>query len=365
MPLAVSHRLQERRRLGGHRPHRRAELAGDVGGDAAGVRVVVLGERTQRREHLGRAAPAQGGQVRRPLLRRVPFGDREPHQLLHRALRQPRVEPELGQGGIGAPPQPGLRRHRTPAGRLDLGQLERPAAAVEQQPVAVDADAAARGCERRAGGAGREHPEEAPVGQPEARPDVRAQRAHPALELGRRAGRVEGAVGGLDLVRVGDPLGVLLDPRRPLVERLHQQLPAALLQPRGERAVVVLGPDRLAPTQAHRPGVEPGGEPHDRDAGLGVAGHDRPLHGRRAAPARQQRRVDVDDLVAVQQRLLDEHAVGADDERVGLPPRRSGRRRRRHGAPRAGSGRGRAPGPCRPPAGRAACARARAGDPGG
>ena len=56
---------------------------------------------------------------------------------------------------------------------------------------------------------------------------------------------------------------------------------------------------------------------HDADAGLGVAGHDRPLDGRRAAPARQQRRVDVEELVVRQQRLADERAEGADDDDVG------------------------------------------------
>ena len=169
-----------------------------------------------------------------------------------------------------------------------------------------------------AGGPGREHAEVAAVRERQPRPDVRAQRAHPALQLGRRAGRVQRAVGGLDLVRVGDAVRCLLDPGRALVERLHQQRAAALLQARGERAVVVAGPDRLAAAQADRPGVEPRGQPHDRDARLGVAGHDRPLDRGRAAPARQQRRVHVEDLVRAQERLLDQHAVGADDERVRL-----------------------------------------------
>ena len=49
-----------------------------------------------------------------------------------------------------------------------------------------------------------------------------------------------------------------------------------------------------------------------------VAGHDRALDGRRAAPARQQRRVHVDQLVVGQQRLADQRAERADDDDVGL-----------------------------------------------
>ena len=43
----------------------------------------------------------------------------------------------------------------------------------------------------------------------------------------------------------------------------------------------------------HRPGVEAGLDRHDVDAGLRVAGEDRPLDRRGAAPARQQREVHV------------------------------------------------------------------------
>ena len=57
-----------------------------------------------------------------------------------------------------------------------------------------------------------------------------AQRAHGALDLGGRARRVERAVGGLDLVRVGDARLVLLDPRRALVERADEQVAGELLE---------------------------------------------------------------------------------------------------------------------------------------
>jgi hypothetical protein len=149
------------------------------------------------------------------------------------------------------------------------------------------------------------------AGQRESRTDVRTQRAHGALQLGGRPRRVQRTVRGLDLVRVRDARLVLLDVRRPLIERAHEQVAAEPLEPRGERAVVVVGRDRLGLLQAYGARVQALGHPHDRDAGLGVARHDRPLDGRRAAPARQQRRVHVDHLVAGQQRLLDQHAEGA------------------------------------------------------
>ena len=140
------------------------------------------------------------------------------------------------------------------------------------------------------------------------------QRAHDAdVDLGRR-GRVQRAVGGGDLLGVGDALLGLLDEGRPLVERAHEQRRPQVLQARGERAVVVLGLDRLGLHEADRPGVEPRREAHDRHPGLLVAGHDRPLDGRRPAPARQQRRMDVEDLEVRQQRLLDERAEGAHDD---------------------------------------------------
>jgi hypothetical protein len=147
---------------------------------------------------------------------------------------------------------------------------------------------------------------------------VRAQRAHGALDVRRRAGRVQRPVGGLDLVRVRDAGLVLLHPRRPLVERADEQVAAQRLEPLSQRPVVVVRPDRRAAGQAHGPRVEALGESHDRDAGLGIAGHDRALDRRGTAPARQQRRVHVDDLVAGEQRLADQHAVRADDEHLGL-----------------------------------------------
>ena len=173
------------------------------------------------------------------------------------------------------------------------------------------------------------HAEEGPVVERQARADVRVQRPHDAdVDLGGRSG-VQRAVGGGDLLGVGDALLGLLGAGRALVERAHQQGGAEVLQARRQRPVVVVGPDRLGLHEAHRTGVETGREAHDRDPGLLVAGHDRALDGRRAAPARQQRGMDVEDLEVGQQRLLDQRAERAEHEHVGAgrrpaarPPRR-------------------------------------------
>ena len=147
-----------------------------------------------------------------------------------------------------------------------------------------------------------------------------AERPHDTLLLFGRRGTVEGAVGGGHLLGPGD-LRLVLGDVIPLgTHRLEQQLRAQLLEPRGEAPPGVAGEDRLGPRQADRPAVEPGVEPHDRYPGLGVAGDDCPLDRGGAAPAGKQRRVDVEDLVALQERLPDERAVGADYEQPG--PRR-------------------------------------------
>ncbi len=208
--------------------------------------------------------------------------------------------------------EPGGGRHRAAAGRADLGQLERSAGRAQQQPLPLRSHAA-----RLRPVVALRHPrgddaEEVAVGQRDPCADVRPQRPHGPLELLRRARRVERAVGGLDLVRVRDLRLVLVHEARPLVQRSHEQLAAEPLEADRERPVVVVAADRLRLLQAHRAGVEALGDAHDRDAGGVVAGHDRPLHGRRPAPARQQRRMHVDHLVGRQQRLLDQHTVGAD-----------------------------------------------------
>ena len=90
-----------------------------------------------------------------------------------------------------------------------------------------------------------------------------------------------------------------------------------MLEPRGERPVRVLRADRLRAHEAHRAAVEPGGDAHDRDAGLLVAGHDRAFDRGGPAPARQQRRMDVEHQVLGQQRLLDQRPERAHADGLG------------------------------------------------
>ena len=66
--------------------------------------------------------------------------------------------------------------------------------------------------------------------------------------------------------------------------------------------------------------VQPFAHLHDLDAGLAVAGHDGALDRRGAAPARQQRGVDVD---AAEPRRLEnglgqDQAIGDDDGDIGV-----------------------------------------------
>ena len=88
---------------------------------------------------------------------------------------------------------------------------------------------------------------------------MRSERAHPALQLLRGPRGVEPPVVGADLLGVGHALVGLLAPRRRIVERLHEQLAAEHGQPGGERAVVVVGVDRLAALEADRARVQLGG----------------------------------------------------------------------------------------------------------
>ena len=102
-------------------------------------------------------------------------------------------------------------------------------------------------------------------------------------------------------------------------------------------------PDAIARRDGreHRSRIQLLHDAHDRHAGLGVARDHRAMHGRGAAPSRQQRRVNVDHAEAgnPQQRVGQELAVGRDDAEVGR--QRANRARgtlRPAGAPAAGPG---------------------------
>ena len=177
-----------------------------------------------------------------------------------------------------------------------------------------------------AGRAGALDAQQSSVGELQARPDVRVQGSDYPLQLDRRPGRIEQPVGRADLLGIGGCALVLVGERERLAgvdlrERLHEQLGAERLQARRERAVGVVRLDRLVLGQAHGSAVEAGGESHDRHARALVARHDGALHGSRAAPARQQRGVHVQQLVVGQQRLLDQRPERAHDHGVRMRPR--------------------------------------------
>ncbi len=113
-------------------------------------------------------------------------------------------------------------------------------------------------------------------------------------------------------------------------------------EPRRERRPGVVVRDRHPDLFDHRPGVEARVHLHERDPRLAVAFEDRPLDRRRAAPPREQRRVDVDAAVPRPREHVgrQDQAVGGDDEhveRTGDGRRRaipaSERRRLQHGEP--------------------------------
>ena len=98
-------------------------------------------------------------------------------------------------------------------------------------------------------------------------------------------------------------------------DRLRAQPRQAIVQ----AGAVVVGADGLALDEQHRPGVQAFVHLHDGDAGLGVAGLDGALDGRGAAPARQERGVDVQAAEARRAQHLrgQEQAVGGHHHHVG------------------------------------------------
>ena len=83
-------------------------------------------------------------------------------------------------------------------------------------------------------------------------------------------------------------------------------------------AAGLAGADGQRLAEQHRAGVQAGVHLHDGGAGFPVAGLDRPLNRRGAAPARQQRAVHVDaaEPGQGQHRAGDDQAVGHHDQRV-------------------------------------------------
>ncbi len=173
----------------GERAHGRAELAEQEGGDPALERVAVLGHRARPEQHLLVAAVGERGQVRRPLGLRGPLGPAELEQLVERAAGQRRVQEEAGADRLRAPAQPGARRpspcRRAAGSRVSSSapplqsSSRRPSSARTRPPAGATVSPSTRALE---------HAHELAARQRQPRADVRAQRAHLALDrLGRRA----------------------------------------------------------------------------------------------------------------------------------------------------------------------------------
>ena len=120
------------------------------------------------------------------------------------------------------------------------------------------------------------------------------------------------------------------------VQGIDERRRAELGEAAGQGAGGVPGGDGAGPRCEDRSGVEARVHPHDRDPGLPVAGEDRMMHRGRAAPAREDRCVDVDAAEPGdgEDRSRQQKAVGRDDQRV--EAERGQRARRLGGAHRAG-----------------------------
>ena len=205
------------------------------------------------------------------------------------------------------------RRHPPLAGRL---QLQNPQPTLPAAHDQIGSDIAGAG--GPSSSTSRPPDQAGPVADARPRADVRRQRPHPAVELDRRARPVEHPVGRGDLFGVGDALGRLRLRRRLLQQRPLEQRHAQLQRPARTTPASSCGPIANRCCGQDRPGVELGGDRDHRHRRLGVAGHDRPLDRRRAAPARQRRGMQVDQRIGRQQRLADDLAEGDHDAGISL-----------------------------------------------
>src|SRR5207248_3247748 len=154
------------------------------------------------------------------------------------SARQPRAVAAQEVGGL----------HRAAALRLDDLELERAARAAPQElPLGFHELAGSRRARRDRRAA---HAEAAAVVELDPGADVRIERPHAVDQGGCTRRRVEPALLGVDLLRVGDAVVGLWMAARARVERLDEQLTAELGQPRRERPEIVLGLDRLLALEA-------------------------------------------------------------------------------------------------------------------
>ena len=191
-----------------------------------------------------------------------------------------------------APPQVRVVRHAPAAGGLHLDRLERAVIPHARPPDDQVAEPRAR-CAARAPGRGSRAP--APARRDRAR--------GPRAGSSRRTSTPSSGCGSNRGSSCASTSLEQLAPRsRPRARRPRRRRRPA----RSGRLAAPRSARRRAPRRAM-----------DRDAGLVVARHDRALDRRGAAPARQQRRMDVEPERALEQLVRDQEAVGADDDRVG------------------------------------------------
>ena len=265
----------------------------------------------------GRCSPRAAPRRRRPGPARSCRGD-----------RRAGVDPPAGEelAGRHRPPSFGLKLENAqdrPSPRDDVrsspSRARRSCPAARSVPLAPSTSGrGGQDARRRRGGS-------------DQRPGLQA--AHHVVDRAAGCGPVDRTFGLRDLRwrrwRATRPAASRRRGPPPAPRRVEQQLRAELA--RASRSISTLvssGPNRPRGHGEHRPRIQLLDDPHDRDAGLGVAGDDRAVHRRRAALARQHRGVHVD------------HAEPRD--RAAAPPAGSARRprRRRGPAPDRGSLRG-------------------------
>src|SRR5919204_3627642 len=147
------------------------------------------------------------------------------------------------------------------------------------------------------------------------RADVRRQGTYAVVQLARGPRPVELTVGGGDLVRVRDAIVALRHERR-RVEDLVEQPRSKLCCTREDDAGVIVLADAEPLLRPDGPRVELLHRPMDRDAGLGIAGHDRAFDGSGASPPRQERRVNVQPQIPLEKRLGNQQPVRRDHDGI-------------------------------------------------
>ena len=190
--------------------------------------------------------------------------------------------------------------HRATRRRLDSAQTQHALSCGDVDAGAAGGDDRARWRRGRRGRDGRRFEDaQAPaVAQLRFGDGPRVERAHAPFEREGWLAPVEQRFGFRDLRGDGRERALLRHgdggARQYRRQRGEQCLRRESGEPFVQRTGRFLRADRRRPLEVHGPRVEPGIHLHDADAGHGVAGQHGALDRRRAAPTRQQRRVQVD-----------------------------------------------------------------------